>query len=196
MLSSSYKKSKSGVGLLILSFILGLCSLAACGDLNTPSAGAVISVPPIPVTTNVQVPVQISPTTPPKLTQKPTVTPTTTSTPSQLIGRNWKLESYINGTALENSRLNITTTFSDTGRVAGKDDCNYYYGDYSLGDSGKLRIGEVSETAVACGDPLNQNVSRNYLISRLSTAAFYEISGNTLTLKDSKSNTLLIFRQS
>jgi heat shock protein HslJ len=110
---------------------------------------------------------------------------------TDLENTNWKLVSYFDGAALQQlpSDAEVSLTFQG-GAAGGKSACNRYRSDVTIGDD-TLTFGQTLGTRMACLRPLME-IENTYLRTLESVAA-WRISDDTLELRDSAGQTLLIF---
>ncbi len=104
--------------------------------------------------------------------------------PSPLTGQTWGLVAYNNGREAIVSTLQgaeITLEFHDDGTLGGTDGCNRYMSGYTLED-GKLSIGPLATTRMACRGPAGASEQAQAFARALETVAGYRIEGRELTL--------------
>jgi len=105
-----------------------------------------------------------------------------------LAGTKWKIETM--GGTPPPVTLIITAEFND-GRVSGSSGCNSYGATYSI-DKGKLEIGEIAVTEMAClEDGVMQ--SEGSFLELLGMVRSYSLSESRLDLMDEGGNAVLSF---
>ncbi len=105
---------------------------------------------------------------------------------STIEGTSWTATGVNNGQGgVESSAASeaITAEFGSEGALSGFGGCNTYGGTYALSDGGGISITNVTSTLMACEEPA-MTVETQYLTA-LQNVATYELSGDTLTLRDS-----------
>jgi heat shock protein HslJ len=102
-----------------------------------------------------------------------------------LEGTSWTATGVNNGSAVESTALTETVSaeFRSGGVVSGFSGCNQYNGTYATSGTGGLTITDVAGTLKACDDAA-MALEGQYLAA-LGNTATYELSGDTLTLRDS-----------
>ena len=106
-------------------------------------------------------------------------------------GAKWMLQSYAVDGELQSMipASEVDATFAD-GTVSGTGGCNQYSGSYEL-DGEALSIGPLVSTMMACDQAImDQEVA---FMSALGAAASYEVSGDTLTVKDEAGTISVVF---
>jgi len=109
---------------------------------------------------------------------------------STLVGTSWKATGVNNGKGGVESTTateTITATFGQDGALSGFAGCNNYNGTYEEKGPDGVTISNVATTRKACEDAL-MTLETQY-ITALGNVATYEISGETLTLRDSSGST-------
>lgn len=104
--------------------------------------------------------------------------------PSPLTGQTWGLVAFSNGKQAIVSTLQgaeITLEFHDDGTLGGSDGCNRYMSGYTL-QNGKLSIGPLATTRMACRGPAGASEQAQAYAQALGTVAAYRIEGRELTL--------------
>jgi heat shock protein HslJ len=102
-----------------------------------------------------------------------------------LEGTSWTATGVNNGSAVESTNLTetISAEFRSGGVITGNSGCNEYNGTYATSGSDGLAITNVAGTLKACDEPA-MTLEGQYLAA-LGNTATYELSGGTLTLRDS-----------
>jgi heat shock protein HslJ len=109
---------------------------------------------------------------------------------TSLVGTRWKVTGVNNGkgavvaTALTEK---LTAAFGAGDAFSGFGGCNELTGPYKLTANRGLSIGPLAATKKTCGTAVNQ-LEAEYSTA-LSRASSYELTGNTLTLRDSSNAT-------
>lgn len=108
--------------------------------------------------------------------------------PADLLGTSWALTAmFVDGAEVGGQ---ATMEFPASGRVAGRAFCNRYVGPVELA-SGRVRVGSLAATQMACAEPLMTQEQR--FLAALGRAARIERAGDTLTLRDGAGEALLRF---
>ncbi len=106
-----------------------------------------------------------------------------------LNGTAWKLENF--GTDKTAPTGLITISFND-GNAAGTAGVNVFAAEYAIDtNGGKLTFNSITSTKMT--GPANLMSEESKFLTALGQTATYSVSGDKLTLKDSKGTTLLIF---
>jgi heat shock protein HslJ len=102
-----------------------------------------------------------------------------------LEGTSWTATGVNNGSAVESTALTemISAEFRSGGVVTGFSGCNEYNGTYATSGTDGLTITDVAGTLKSCDDA-TMTLEGQYLAA-LGKTATYELSGGTLTLRDS-----------
>jgi heat shock protein HslJ len=102
-----------------------------------------------------------------------------------LEGTSWTATGVNNGSAVESTALTemISAEFRSGGVVTGFSGCNEYNGTYATSGTDGLTITDVAGTLKSCDDA-TMTLEGQYLAA-LGNTATYELSGGTLTLRDS-----------
>jgi heat shock protein HslJ len=103
-----------------------------------------------------------------------------------LEGSSWTATGINNGTGgVETSDATgtVTSDFGADGALSGFGGCNDYNGTYTVSDDGGIAITDVASTRKACDDAAMTVEGR--FLAALAEVATYEITGDTLTLRDS-----------
>jgi heat shock protein HslJ len=110
-----------------------------------------------------------------------------------LEGTSWRLDGITTGTDAVSSVLagtEVTARFED-GTMSGSSGCNTYTGGYTV-DGDAIEIADLASTARACADPAVDAQELAYY-DALGRAAFTEVTGSTLTLRDEQGGFLLSY---
>ena len=115
---------------------------------------------------------------------------------SPLVGPVWELDGYNNGkqaivSALAGTR--ITLELRDDGTLGGFDGCNRFMSGYTL-DGGKLAIGPLATTRMACRGPDGAIQQANAFAAAMGTVVGYRVEGAELTLLDAEGKPAARFR--
>lgn len=105
---------------------------------------------------------------------------------AELAGTSWKVINYNNGkeavvTLLAESEISLH--FGTDGRVSGNAGCNQYTGGYQS-SSGQLTVSTLATTFKLCPTPDGAMEQEAQYLAALSSAATFEIAGDTLTIRD------------
>lgn len=104
---------------------------------------------------------------------------------TSLAGTAWKLATLNGQPALTN--VSATLAFGQQGTVAGNDGCNNFSGTYKI-DGSQLTIKLGASTMMACADAVMKQATA--FTTALTKTASFNVSGSTLTLKDSSGKEL------
>jgi heat shock protein HslJ len=77
----------------------------------------------------------------------------------------------------------VTLNFGADGQVSGNAGCNNYSGGYETSGD-QLKVGPLASTMMACDKPAGVMEQEQLYLAALQNAAIYEISGDTLTIRD------------
>ncbi len=88
--------------------------------------------------------------------------------------------------------MEITLNIHANGKLGGKSGCNVYGGKYSL-ESGKLKIGDLISTQMACEEPSMQ--FERMFFETLQGASKFSIVDGKLTITDPKTANVLRFER-
>lgn len=83
-----------------------------------------------------------------------------------------------------------TLTFDQEGKLNGNAGCNDYFANYEV-DGSTLTISDAGATAMFCGEGLM--AEETAFLSALDKVVSYQITGNSLQLRDADDNTLISF---
>jgi heat shock protein HslJ len=106
-----------------------------------------------------------------------------------IAGPTWRLTSIAGRPVLPGTAL--TALFSTENRVSGTAGCNNYFGS-AKAESGRLAVGPLASTLMACGTDGVMEQEARYLAA-LQAATRYEIRGDELRLGSSAAETTLVF---
>jgi heat shock protein HslJ len=108
------------------------------------------------------------------------------ATATEIAATSWRVVSYNNGRQAVVTLLGeteISLDFGTDGRVSGNAGCNQYTGGYrSSGD--RLAVQALATTFRLCHDPDGLMEQEALYLAALSSAATFEIAGDTLTIRD------------
>jgi len=118
------------------------------------------------------------------------LSPTQATTPSALVGPTWRLtqldgQPVIDGTS-------VTAEFSDEARVAGKASCNQYFGSARAEADGRLSVGPLASTMMACAPQGVMDQETRYLAA-LQAATTFVVSGSELRLGPAGAAATLVY---
>jgi heat shock protein HslJ len=103
-----------------------------------------------------------------------------------LIGTRWVATAVNNGRGAVVSLVaatEITARFGDDGRVTGSGGCNRFFGPYEV-DGGRLAIGPVASTRMACPEPEGVGEQEAAFFAALERVATWSIREDRLQLRD------------
>lgn len=112
-----------------------------------------------------------------------------------LQGTNWLLSSYFDGVGAMRAVIEgseVTAVFGADNKLSGKAGCNTYNGDYTASGT-SLSIGAVTATNIACGDPPGIMEQEQTYINLLSTAATYTTTSDSLEIRNSQGQLILVY---
>lgn len=118
------------------------------------------------------------------------VAPTEVTSPSALVGPTWRLTSLNGQSVLQGTT--VTAEFSSEARVAGGASCNRYMGSARAEADGKLAVGPLASTLMACSPQGVMDQETRYLAT-LQAATRFTTSGDELRLGPSGGATTLVF---
>jgi len=116
----------------------------------------------------------------------------------ELAGSSWVVNYVATGSqdgvvsSLDSQPAEQTLSFDADGKFNGKAGCNSYFGNYEVEDN-KLSLGAIGSTKMACEEEVMKAES-NFLAT-LEKADNYQITGNSLQIRDADGNTLVTFTQ-
>jgi heat shock protein HslJ len=108
------------------------------------------------------------------------------STPAGLPGTSWKITMYNNGNQAVVGLLtgtDISLNFGTDGQASGNAGCNTYSGGYQAGGKA-LKVGPLAGTRMFCDKPAGVMDQEKRYLAALQSAATYEVTGRTLTIRD------------
>jgi heat shock protein HslJ len=113
--------------------------------------------------------------------------------PEPLVGTNWTLDSFYTADAVSSvtAGTTITAVFDENGSVTGSAGCNRYFASYNATGTA-ISIGPAGSTKMYCNSPGVMEQESSYLAA-LSRAAAFTITGDRLSLADTKGAMLLSF---
>lgn len=106
--------------------------------------------------------------------------------PAGLAGTAWDIISINNGNEAVVTLIpgtSATLNFGTDNQITGTGGCNSFGGPYESSD-GTLKIGPLVSTMMFCDEPKGTSEQEQQYLAALQKAATYEISGNTLTIRD------------
>lgn len=106
--------------------------------------------------------------------------------PTTLVGIAWNVTNYNNGKEAVVGLIadtKITLNFGADGIVSGNSGCNTYSGGYTSTDT-TLKVEPLASTRMFCESPAGVMDQEALYQTALQNAATYDISGNTLTIRD------------
>jgi heat shock protein HslJ len=117
--------------------------------------------------------------------------------PTPLVGTDWVLTGYNNGTggvvsALEG--VEVTATFGEDGQLSGSAGCNSYNATYTA-DGGTMTIGPAVSTKMACAEPAGVQEQETAYLTTLEGAASFSIRGDVLELLGADGSVLASYQK-
>lgn len=112
------------------------------------------------------------------------------TSPTALMGPTWRL-TQINGQPPVDG-ASVTAEFSSDGRVAGRSGCNLYMGSARVEAEGRLAVGLLASTMMACA-PQGVMEQEARFLSTLQAATRFVIAGGELRLGPAAAGTTLVF---
>jgi heat shock protein HslJ len=112
-----------------------------------------------------------------------------TGSVSALVGPTWHVVTIDGAKVLDGTQL--TATFSTDSRVSGSSGCNLYSG-RAEAQTGRLAIGSLASTLMACQADGVMSQERRYLAA-LQAATSFSVSGDELRLGRSASEVTLVY---
>jgi len=103
-------------------------------------------------------------------------------------GRTWKLDSLGEASAVPVEGTEITLSFREEGGMAGSSGCNRYQAALEVSPDGRLSVGPIAATRMACPEPVMDQEDR--YLARLGAITGYEIEDERLTLTDDEGGRL------
>jgi heat shock protein HslJ len=113
------------------------------------------------------------------------------SSPATSVAGEWTLTSYGSSTNPTPADSNVDTsiTFDSDGKLTGNVGCNGFGGDYKV-DGGTITFGSIVSTMMACADPIMQQ--EGTVLNVFTNSATFKVDGNTLTIKSTDGNSVVI----
>lgn len=114
--------------------------------------------------------------------------------PTTLVGTEWNVTMVNNGKQAVVGLINgtaITMNFGADGTVSGSAGCNNYNGGYESTDK-TLKVGPLASTRMFCESPAGVMEQEQQFMTALQNAATFEISGDTLTIRDAEGATQVV----
>ncbi len=104
----------------------------------------------------------------------------------------WRLEAYnfMQKIAYPINENEITMNIHEDGKLGGQSGCNVYGGSYSV-DDGKLKIGDIISTMMACEEP-SMKFEQTFF-KTLEGATKFDVDDDKLTITDKKTANFLRF---
>lgn len=120
----------------------------------------------------------------------------TTTRAADLPGSSWSLAFFEEDAdaAPPADGVELTVEFSAEGRIGGSDGCNRYNGSYEASDDGRLTVGALASTMMACADPVMPQAAR--FTGLLADATGFEIEDGQLLRVRTRSGISLLFLRS
>jgi heat shock protein HslJ len=115
------------------------------------------------------------------------------SAPISLVGA-WDVTNVNNGNQAVVSLATgtaITMNFAADGTVSGNAGCNTFTGTYETSGT-TLTVGPLASTRMACAEPAGVMEQETQFLTALQNAATYELSNNTLTIRDAGGATQVV----
>jgi heat shock protein HslJ len=116
--------------------------------------------------------------------------PTQATTPAALVGPTWRLTQLDGRPVIDGTT--VTAEFSDEARVAGKASCNQYFGSARAEASGRLAVGSLASTMMACSPQGVMDQERRYLAALQAATTFF-VSGGELRLGPEGADATLVY---
>lgn len=116
--------------------------------------------------------------------------------PEPLVGALWELESLDNGKqgiVSVQAGTQLSLELHEDGTLGGFDGCNRFMSGYTL-EQGKLAIGPLATTRMACRGPKGAQEQAAQFAAALATVVGYRIEGDNLTLLNDRGRTAASFR--
>ena len=116
----------------------------------------------------------------------------------ELAGTSWLVNFVSAGSedgtvsSLESQPVEQTLSFDADGKFNGNAGCNNYFGNFEV-EENKLSLGAIGSTKMAC--PEEVMTAETAFLTALEKSATYQITGNSLQIRDADGNTLVIFTQ-
>lgn len=116
--------------------------------------------------------------------------PTQATTPAALVGPTWRL-TQLNGQPVIDGTT-VTAEFSDEARVAGKASCNQYFGSARAEADGRIAVGLLGSTMMACAPQAVMDQETRYL-AVLQAVTTFAVSGSELRLGPAGAAATLVY---
>lgn len=116
------------------------------------------------------------------------------ASPQMLLIPRWFLDSLtVDGQKIEVApdQQAVTIQFEDGGKANGTGGCNDFFADYGAGENGKIKIGPVGSTKMACDTGMQQE---NAYFSALEKVERFEVANGRLRLFSADGSTEVVFR--
>lgn len=110
---------------------------------------------------------------------------------SELINKQWRLESYETGTPTNTAIMEFKTHKSSNGKgyiLSGKSAVNFYEANYELSEVNEIKVHHLFITEIA-GNQAESAFEKDFFM-RVSTVENYKINHNELELSNSKGMTM------
>lgn len=106
----------------------------------------------------------------------------------------WQLSSYnfMDKVAYPIDESEVTININANGKLGGHSGCNVYGGSYSV-SNGKLKIGDLISTMMACEEPSMQ--FEQLFTQTLQNAEKFSVKDGLLTITDQKTHNFLRFKR-
>ena len=116
------------------------------------------------------------------------------NTPAGLSGTSWAVTMVNNGKEavvglITGSEINLN--FGTDGRLSGNSGCNTYNGGFEASGQA-LKVGPLVSTMMACESPAGVMDQEQQYLAALQNSATFEISGDTLTIRDASGATQVL----
>lgn len=105
--------------------------------------------------------------------------PSASAASAALVGKTWRLSQLDGQPVIDGA--SVTAEFTDEARVAGKAGCNQYMGSARAEDGGKLTVGPLASTLMACSPQAVMDQETRYLAA-LQAATTFAVGGDELRL--------------
>lgn len=114
--------------------------------------------------------------------------------PQMLMIPRWFLDSLtVDGQKIEVTpdQQAVTIQFEDGGKANGTGGCNEFFADYGAGQDGRIKIGPVGSTKMACETGMQQESA---YFTALEKVERFEVAGGHLRLFSADGSTEVVFR--
>lgn len=107
----------------------------------------------------------------------------------------WRLTGYSFPTkrAFPINKIDINLSVQSTMQISGRAGCNLYSGTIELASAGRMKVGPLTSTDMACDDV--RGSFETLFLQTLGNATKYALKGTTLTLTDPSTKSFLRFRR-